>query len=176
MLVRPAAARLVHLPGVTHAGADEEEVGTVSHPDAPDDPFPTGRPPGRFHLLHAWRLRGPGDLSRVRRELLPLASDPDPDHAAGSDEVSRRVVLVASELATNALQHGCAPTTVRLSSDRCGFLLDVADHGVATRPHVARGRAAGAGGFGLQIARRLSQDLGWYTTSTTKHVWATFSA
>lgn len=154
----------------------------MSDPDAAHDPDAghaaprTCRPSRRFRLVHAWRLDGPGDLARVRRELRTLASTPWVLPETAEEDVPDRVVLVASELATNALVHGCAPATVRLCGDRHDFLLDVLDHDVATTPHMAVGRAPGEGGFGLQIARHLSEEVGWYTTGSTKHVWATFTS
>lgn len=156
---------------MTHAGADQDEVDTVSDPDAPDVEMRPCRPSRRFRLVHAWRLDDPRDLARVRRELRPWVLP-----ETGADDVPDRLVLVASELATNALVHGSAPATVRLCGDRHDYLLDVVDRSVATAPHVATGRAPGEGGFGLQIARRLSADVGWYTTGSTKHVWATFTS
>jgi two-component sensor histidine kinase len=86
------------------------------------------------------------------------------------------MVLVASELATNALRHGTPPTAVRLLRRRDTYLLDVADKDVDAQPYVAAGRPPGHGGFGLQIARRIAVDVGWYTAGATKHVWATFPA
>ncbi|MBB2925513.1 two-component sensor histidine kinase [Cellulomonas cellasea] len=82
------------------------------------------------------------------------------------------MVLVASELATNALRHGTPPTTVALHQCEDRFLLTVADHDPTTRPYLAGRRTPGAGGFGLQIATMLALDLGWYRTETTKVVWA----
>jgi serine/threonine-protein kinase RsbW len=54
------------------------------------------------------------------------------------------------------------------------YLLDVADHDLSTTPYLAGARAPGQGGFGLQIARRLAVDVGWYAGDLTKHVWARF--
>jgi hypothetical protein len=63
---------------------------------------------------------------------------------------------------------------VELHVDGTALLLDVADHSPDRRPVVAGERASGAGGFGLVIAERLAQDVGWYATGTAKHVWAVF--
>lgn len=39
------------------------------------------------------------------------------------------MILLASELASNALEHGRPPTIVTLGHDGTCYLLDVADHG-----------------------------------------------
>ncbi|MBB2923574.1 ATP-binding protein [Cellulomonas cellasea] len=88
------------------------------------------------------------------------------------DGVAHSLVLVASELATNAIRHGRPPTVVELFQHEGSFLLTVSDHDLGTEPRVAGDRPPGEGGFGLQIARRLAVDVGWYRTSTTKVVWA----
>ncbi len=87
-------------------------------------------------------------------------------------EVAGDLVLVASELATNAIRHGRAPTIVTLHQDGTRFLLEVADHDLSNRPRIVSGRPPGQGGFGLQIARRLAVDVGWYRTEEVKVVWA----
>lgn len=87
-----------------------------------------------------------------------------------------KLVLIASELATNALRHGLPPTIVRLARSGDRFLLEVADHDVSTEPVYAGRRIPGAGGVGLHMARQLSLDVGWYRTDDVKTVWATFTA
>ncbi|MEH0843351.1 ATP-binding protein [Micromonospora sp. CPCC 205711] len=84
------------------------------------------------------------------------------------------VLLVATELATNALKHGRPPTIVRLMSDDDRFVLDVADHDLSTIPELAHTRPLGAGGRGLQIAMAVSLDVGWYASECTKNIWAAF--
>ena len=133
-------------------------------------------PPDRFTAVRSWSLDSVTDLSRVRRELL---SEVTARHADPQDllaQVPENMVLVASELATNALEHGLPPTILSLLSDGTDYLLDVCDADLHSTPVLAGERPVGAGGFGLLIARRLSQAVGWYTTDTTKHVWAVFPA
>ncbi len=143
----------------------QEDAGIVS-----------SRPPERFRPVRSWSLDSVTDLSRVRNELLAEITAP---HAAPQDELGRvpeNMVLVASELATNALQHGLPPTVLSLLVDADDYLLDVCDTDLETTPVIAGARPSGAGGFGLLIAHRLSQEVGWYTTDSTKHVWAIFPA
>jgi hypothetical protein len=150
--------------------------------DPPDDRAPTdaglasSTPPDRFAPVRSWRLDSVTDLSRVRRELLAevTAAHAEPQLVLG--RVPENMVLVASELATNALQHALPPTTLSLGSDGRDYLLDVGDSDLESVPVLAGDRAVGAGGFGLLIARRLSQEVGWYTAEGAKHVWAIFPA
>lgn len=141
-----------------------------------DEGLEPSRPPARFRPVREWILMDTAHLREVRRELLVEITAADAAPQRSLEGIPDRMILVASELATNALTHGLPPTIVRLSTDGHDFLLDVADHDLETRPRLAGQREAGLGGFGLQIARRLAQEVGWYSTDKTKHVWATFAA
>ncbi|QCB95463.1 ATP-binding protein [Cellulomonas shaoxiangyii] len=132
----------------------------------------TALPPEGFEHVRTWTLDTTAELSRLRREL-SAETGGDPSRL---DPVGERMLLIASELATNALLHGIPPTIVTLSRSGSLLLLDVADHDVRGTPAIAGERAVGMGGFGLRIARRLSQDVGWYADTTTKHVWAVLEA
>ena len=133
-------------------------------------------PPERFRPVREWSLDSVTDLSRIRGELLREVTSARAEPQARLGPVPENMVLVASELATNALQHGQPPTVLSLHSADDDYLLDVCDADLDGEPVLAGERPSGAGGFGLMIARRLSQDVGWYTTATTKHVWAVFPA
>nr|WP_154729895.1 ATP-binding protein [Cellulomonas hominis] len=155
---------VVH-PADEAAARPQEDAGIVS-----------SRPPERFRPVRSWSLDSVTDLSRVRNELLAEITAP---HAVPQDALGRvpeNMVLVASELATNALQHGLPPTVLSLLVDADDYLLDVCDTDLETTPVIAGERPSGAGGFGLLIAHRLSQEVGWYTTDSAKHVWAIFPA
>lgn|GEM_PF-1463324 len=65
-----------------------------------------------------------------------------------------RLVLIATELATNALVHGLPPTIVTLSRAEDEWLLDVADDDPGSEPVYAGARTTGAGGLGLHLAGR----------------------
>ncbi|WNB85854.1 ATP-binding protein [Cellulomonas sp. ATA003] len=140
-----------------------------------DEGLVTARPPAGFTLVRQWRLDTTPQLAGLRASLkseLAEGTRPEPE----LDPVAHDMVLVASELATNALRHGIPPTIVRLLRSVGTYLLDVADHDLSSTPHIAGPRAPGEGGYGLQIARRVAVDVGWYTTDATKHVWALFPA
>ncbi len=130
--------------------------------------------PPRAVELRRWRLSDAAELRSLRASLHEeLTGSVLPDGAA-LDEVPEMIVLIATELATNALRHGIPPTLVRLlATDDC-LILDVADHDLSPPPEPSDAQSTGAGGRGLQIAQRLSLDVGWYATDTTKNIWATF--
>ncbi|QGQ20973.1 ATP-binding protein [Cellulomonas sp. JZ18] len=133
--------------------------------------MPSRRPPRGLRLLGRWQVDDVSGLAGLRHAVREAVSA----HAS-ADRAARRtadqVTLLVSELATNALRHGRAPTVVELRTDGRRYLLDVADHDAGTAPVESGARAPGDGGFGLLIARRLADEVGWYTTRTTKHVWA----
>lgn len=126
--------------------------------------LPRAVPPVAGEPLGTWRLESTADLRRLREALYRATRAPRP--------VVEPVVLVASELATNALHHGVPPVGVVLTRTGTGHLLDVADGSVDRVPTYSTSRPAGAGGFGLYLVGRLADELGWYTEPGHKHVWA----
>ena len=139
--------------------------------DVQDDGLAAARPPETFLLERAWVLDSPEQLSALRTAILATIAG-DGSVAGALDEVADNMVLIASELATNALKYAYPPTVVRVLREGNTYLLDVEDHAPDTAPYVASGRPQGHGGLGLQIARRLALDVGWYTNDSAKHVWA----
>jgi signal transduction histidine kinase len=135
----------------------------------PDTPVPDG-----FRELRRWAVDAVGDLAQLRAELRTELAQPFP-RRGGTDQ-PETIVLVASELAANALRHAAPPTQIRLLTDGSAYLVDVVDHAPDAEPELAHGRAAGAGGFGLVIVQRLARDVGTYATGHAKHVWARFPA
>jgi anti-sigma regulatory factor (Ser/Thr protein kinase) len=134
----------------------------------------TSPPPAQAVELERWLLSSGDELRPLRlglRSALPAHRLVDP---AAPDEAVDRVVLVATELASNALRHGAPPAVVRLLRGDDEFLVDVADHDLAGVPALARVHGSGVGGRGLHIARTLSREVCWYATATTKHIWASF--
>ncbi|MGN9774539.1 ATP-binding protein [Micromonospora sp. H33] len=134
----------------------------------------TSPPPPQATELRRWTLSDATDLRGLRASLHEELTGSVLPEGAALDEVPELIVLIATELATNALRHGIPPTIVRLlATDDC-LVLDVADHDLSSVPELADIRPVGAGGRGLQIAQELSADVGWYATDTTKNIWATF--
>jgi serine/threonine-protein kinase RsbW len=134
----------------------------------------TSPPPAQAVELEQWQLSSGTELRPLRlglRDALPAHGLVEPGDPG---EVADRVILVATELASNALRHGTPPAVVRLLRSDGEFVIDVADHDVAGVPKIAHVHESGVGGRGLQIARTLSRELCWYATEHTKHIWASF--
>lgn len=135
-----------------------------------------------------WSVAGPRDLApvrdaiatltRARHRLAPLLGPIlDTSGAAGSPgqtpllaSVSERLVIVFSELATNALRHGAPPVAATVRRSRHGWVVIVEDsaHDDAPVP-----REPGAdGGHGLRLVARLSRSIGWDRHGAHKLIWA----
>jgi serine/threonine-protein kinase RsbW len=84
-------------------------------------------------------------------------------------------MLVATELAGNALRPGEPPTVVALLRTDGHLIIDVTDNDPTTRPIVGSERPPNGGGLGLTLTQRLAEKVGWYPTATDKHVWAQFT-
>jgi anti-sigma regulatory factor (Ser/Thr protein kinase) len=135
-------------------------------------------PPAGARDLCRWVLDDPAELRTLRSSLVEAITGRAPGlHLAVSaalGDVAETMVVIATELATNALRHGLPPTIVRLGRTDQVFVLDVADHSPEAVPEYADDRPPGAGGLGLHLAKQFALDLGWYTEDNTKHVWAEF--
>jgi serine/threonine-protein kinase RsbW len=121
-----------------------------------------------------WVLDSFTELKTLRASLhKTLTGQPLPEGGV-LDEIPEKVAMVATEFATNALAHAHPPTIVRLGRTEDAFILDVTDEDPANVPEFAEDRPPGAGGLGLQLARDLALELGWYVEGGLKHVWAEF--
>ncbi|WP_430784089.1 ATP-binding protein [Actinoplanes sp. G11-F43] len=131
-------------------------------------------PPPDARELRQWTLTNTTELRQLRASLQrSLTEDPELTTDDPEDIVDR-IILVATELATNAIRHGLPPTEIRLLYAGERLILDVADHDLTTIPELADTRPLDAGGRGLLLARSFSLDVGWYATPDTKHIWASF--
>lgn len=118
-------------------------------------------------MLRQWTLTTTTELRGLRAAIhRELIDDPE--------DLVDRILLVATELATNAIRHGLPPTEIRLLAGGDRLILDVADHDLTTIPELSDTRPLDAGGRGLLLARSFSLDVGWYATVDTKHIWASF--
>ncbi|MFJ6568946.1 ATP-binding protein [Streptomyces sp. NPDC091292] len=86
-----------------------------------------------------------------------------------------RVVLISSELATNAVRHGHVPGhlfEVALTSTRHTCLIEVSDSSPRT-PMALRATAEGEHGRGLPVVTALASSVGHHARKPTgKTVWA----
>ncbi|OJF15506.1 ATP-binding protein [Couchioplanes caeruleus] len=136
--------------------------------------FISAQSPPRTIEIQRWVLDSPTQLRTLRASLHKAITGQVLAEGEALDEVPEKVVLVATELATNALRHGLPPTIVRLGRAGDRFVLDVADHSPDAPPEYQAGRPLGHGGLGLQFAKQFSLEIGWYVEDDTKHVWAEF--
>lgn len=140
----------------------------------PWDPSP--RAPDFDAEVDRWVLHDASQLGPLRASMLAsISSAPSPD-GRELDETAEKMLIVVTELAGNALRHALPPTIVLLRRSGPDLLIDVVDHDPTSSPDGSRQHRPGGGGLGLVLARALALDVGWYTTPTTKHVWARFPA
>lgn len=93
----------------------------------------------------------------------------------GVGDIADDLVVVASELASNALKHAGGEATVRLWLDEGQALLEVED-GSARRPVPRRVSTEAEEGRGLLLVESLAFDWGWRPQERGgKTVWASFT-
>lgn len=151
-------------------GARAHHATTADHHASHTRGFPASRPSTAFLPVRRWVLEHATELRGLRNDLREQLAASWPAY----DDTPDNVVLVVSELATNALAHGRPPAHVQLLLDGDATLVVVSDADLSHLPVLAEGREPGEGGFGLQIARRLSEAVGWWSDASGKHVWAAF--
>jgi hypothetical protein len=131
-------------------------------------------PPPQATELERWNLGTPAELRDLRASLRGALNRHGLVQGEELDEIPHLVVLVATELATNALRHGIPPTIVTLLAAEDFFILDVADHDLTTVPELSDAHPLDSGGRGLLLAQSASLAVGWYATEDTKNIWASF--
>ncbi len=122
----------------------------------------SGRPPD-IAMKFAGELGSPG---KVRLVLRRLFSD-------GADPIAADVVLAASELVSNVVQHTDGGGWVRAWDPKpdVPFLLEVED----TSPQLdVSSPATEHGGHGLEIVQAVADDWGVRPQQDGKTVWASF--
>ncbi|PFG42003.1 histidine kinase-like protein [Isoptericola jiangsuensis] len=127
-------------------------------------------------VVATWDVRDADALAGTRQQLestvrsrLPVLDRPQ------HQEMLSHVVLVASELVTNALRHTDGPARLDLMVAEGSLLVSVLDHRPDVPPVLSPDRDLGQGGFGLQLAMRVADDVGWFRTDGGKRVWARFA-
>ncbi|MGW5197569.1 SpoIIE family protein phosphatase [Streptomyces spiralis] len=114
-----------------------------------------------------WRLPARDDApARARAQVSALLRQ-----WRTRDDTRDNVLLLVSELVTNAVRFATGPITVRLIRAGQGLLCEVGDTGNG-RPRVSRGDLLDDGGRGLHIVHRLTTRWGVRWTDTGKVVWA----
>jgi hypothetical protein len=84
----------------------------------------------------------------------------------------RRVEVVFTELAGNALRHAGQPVRIHLASTAEAWLIGVDDASPHLEPMVGSLDSEEIGGRGLAIVLTLTSGAGWYIEDGIKTVWA----
>jgi anti-sigma regulatory factor (Ser/Thr protein kinase) len=132
--------------------------------------------PSGFRELWCQQLSSLAELSKLRARLRATLTGSATVVHPEREHWSERLVLVADELASNALRHGGAPVAAALSSAGGQWLLAVSDPSLEVPPMPAQGRDPRLGGFGLYLVADLSVRHGWARERGTKTVWAVIAA
>ena len=85
------------------------------------------------------------------------------------------IELVASELTTNAVEHGRAPIELDLELVEGRLRVSVSNRGDDREPRLIDAADDSADGRGLTITRALADDWGWAREEDRLRVWADFT-
>ncbi len=130
------------------------------------------RPPAGGALVGRWTLDTFAGLRLLRAGVRQALSEPPIEPGGGYEDLALRLAIVATELAANAMAHTGPPTAVRLFRTATTYRLEVADNDPWLVPRITGERFSRTGRLGLQMARKLSLDMGWFADAGTKYVWA----
>ena len=90
--------------------------------------------------------------------------------AWGLDDLVDPVLLLTSEVVTNALLHSGTRLVLTVARDGAGVRVEVAD-GSAVPPVQRRHSTSASTGRGVQLLEAVADEWGWTATSTGKLVW-----
>ena len=121
-------------------------------------------------MIVEWVL--PDDLSAARAARVHVADELG--RRGVPDAVADDVVLVASELAANAIRHGSPPALLRLDYSAGRVRVTVTSHGGSADPEVVDAATDAGHGRGLAMTKAVADDLGWERDGDRVDVWAEF--
>jgi anti-sigma regulatory factor (Ser/Thr protein kinase) len=120
------------------------------------------------------RLGGPGAPAAARRFVSAAVEEAEVD-----ERLREPLRLVASEVVTNSVRHGCSRhddcVEVKIEVEPERVRLEVADEGHGFEPVPTRGRPERPGGWGLYLVDSLADNWGVEDSATTR-VWLELSA
>ncbi|MGY2128575.1 ATP-binding protein [Blastococcus sp. SYSU DS0617] len=135
------------------------------------------RLPSGFTELWCQDLGSLAELAALRARLRATMTGSPTVERPAEEHWSERLVLIADELASNALRHGGGPVAAALSRAGDEWLVAVSDSAPGVPPTPAQGRDPGKGGFGLYLVADLSVRHGWTTVGRgQKTAWAVVAA
>ena len=109
------------------------------------------------------------DLAAVRSWIGTLLRDLPED-------LLRDVLLVCTELASNAYEHAAGPRVVRVQRHTTFIRVEVDDHTRATLPRLGESRLGESRGRGLVLVAHISRCWGTRDFAGGKTVWAEVNA
>jgi anti-sigma regulatory factor (Ser/Thr protein kinase) len=119
-------------------------------------------------MIVEWVL--PGDLTAAQAARAHVADDLGrrgvPDAAADD------VILVASELAANAIRHGSPPALLRLEYTDGRVRVTVSNHGGSPDPRIVDAAPDAGSGRGLAMVQAIADEVGWQRDGDRLDVWA----
>ena len=168
--IEALAEQLEMLTGTELTGMPERLVGALL-PDGPDDDIAilvarVNQEPFAAAVHHRLGLDEPA-VSNARRLVTETLTEWEVP-----SETIEEVVLMASELVTNAFLHGRPPIDLRLRVNRGEVTFEVQDR-APYRPRRRRAQEDDENGRGLQIVSILADRWGSRATGTGKSVWCT---
>ena len=154
VLCAPAGEMGAALAGITSVHHDRASALTHVDDRAPHE---------RERIVLAFTPHAP---SQARRAITDWA------HGRGLGQVADDMVLVVSELVTNAVMHASPAVTLEVELGEHEVVLAVED-GTAARPTRRLSNSASEGGRGMLLVERLSYEHGVRPCPPGKTVWAT---
>jgi anti-sigma regulatory factor (Ser/Thr protein kinase) len=124
---------------------------------------------GHGVLLEITPGQGAAAASVARRAVSAVLTEVRVDADVADD-----LLLVTSELVTNAVEHTEGIASLRLERSSRGLLLRVHDQGGGL-PEVRNGDTRSIGGRGLRLVEALTTDWGCVEDANGKYVWAEFA-
>jgi serine/threonine-protein kinase RsbW len=121
-------------------------------------------------MIVEWVL--PDDLSAARAARAHVAEDLA--RRGVPDSRADDILLVASELAANAIRHGRPPAILRLDYSAATVRVTVSDHGVSGEPAVLDAATDMGHGRGMAMVQALADEVGWHRDGDRLDVWAEF--
>jgi len=89
-----------------------------------------------------------------------------------TNDVLHDLVLIASELAANAVRHGSPPALLRLDRDDSSVRITVSNHGESPDPRILTAEPGADHGRGLAMVEQLADSVGWERHGDRLDVWA----
>ncbi|MET7391744.1 ATP-binding protein [Streptomyces sp. NPDC005529] len=164
-------ARAQHNATPEQRSSPESLAGANTQPDSPEQ-FPPGTDGQETCCVHLARQPSAARYARdaIQRELRSLGVDEASDDAIR--ECADAVLLIVSELVTNACRHSPGPADLRTSFHDHVMTVEVDDYG-KDLPVIVEDTERGAdGGFGMSLVDALSDDWGCERRDGGKTVYA----